>query len=164
MSGPVTGPRPAERRDVDACIELLDQLNANGEAADPRFRLRDHRRALLRAYVLDAWFGQFLPFPACWLAEREGVPVGLVSGKPLPTHPVLDHPPSARIENLWVHVDHRRQGIARDLVQTFQEAARRAGYPRIEVYTLARDHRALAFWRAVGFEDLMVSLTHAGDS
>ena len=166
-SRPVTDPDPApsltlrvaNRSDLDAILDLLGRLNASGTAADDRYRLRDHSRALLRAHILDAWFGRFLPFPPCWVAEAADGLTGLITGEPLQVHPVLDQPPTARIDNLWVEPVHRRQGIARRLVQTFRDSAHSAGYPRIEVSTLARDGDALAFWREMGFADLRVILS-----
>ena len=165
-------PRPAERSDLEGILDLLGRLNANGSAADARYRLRGHSRALLRAQILDTWFGRFLPFPACWVLGGDGAGeageageaggaslAGLISGEPMQVHPVLDQPPTARIDNLWIEPDHRRKGLARALVATFRGAAHEAGYPRIEVSTLARDAQALAFWREMGFEDLRVVLS-----
>ncbi len=151
--------RPAVRADVDAILPLLLQLADNGFTVDARYRLRGHRRALLRAHVLESWFGRFLPFPPCWVAEQAGIIVGMVSGEPLQVHPVLDQPPTAGISDLWVEPGFRRRGVGRELVDTFREAASRAGYPRVELTTLARDGQALAFWRAMGFEDLRVTLS-----
>ncbi len=152
-------PRQAERSDLEGILDSLGTLNANGTAADERYRLRSHSRALLRAHVLDTWFGRFLPSPACWVLEAPEGLVGLISGEPVQLHPVLDQPPTARIDNLWIDPGYRRQGLARTLVSTFREAANEAGYPRIEVSTLARDAMALAFWREVGFEDLRIVLS-----
>jgi len=152
--------RPAVRADVDAILPLLIELADNGFRVDVRYRLRDHRRALLRAHVLESWFGRFMPFPPCWVAEEDGgAIVGMLSGEPLQVHPVLDQPPTATITDLWVVPGHRRRGIARQLVQTFRAAATKAGYPRVELSTLARDARALAFWHAMGFADLRVTLS-----
>ena len=150
--------REATRRDVEGLLELLDRLNANGRAVDPRFRVRQDMRALQRDHLREAWFGRFLPFPACWVAEQEAGLHGFVSGLPQQAHPVLEAPPTARIENLWVDPEFRRQGIATALVQRFRAAAANAGYARCEVSTLARDDQALAFWRAQGFSDLRVAL------
>ncbi|MEO0600261.1 MAG: GNAT family N-acetyltransferase [Myxococcota bacterium] len=151
--------RPAARTDVDAILPLLMELADNGFRVDVRYRLRDHRRALLRAHVLESWFGRFLPFPPCWVAEHDGQIVGMVSGEPLVVHAVMDQPPTAAITDLWVQPPFRRRGIARQLVETFREAATKAGYLRVELSTLARDEQALAFWRAMGFVDLRVTLS-----
>lgn len=150
--------RPAERTDLDSVLPLLSELAENGHRVDVRYRLRGHRRALLRAHVLEHWFGRFLPFPPCWVAQHEDRVVGLVSGEPMQMHSVLDQPPTANITDLWVEPEFRRQGLARQLVDAFRQSAREAGYLRIEVSTLARDDQALAFWRSMGFADLRVAL------
>ena len=138
---------------------MLVALNAQGESVDPRYRMLEHRRALLRGYALDAWFGRFNPFPACWVAMREGEVVGMVSGEPLVVLPMFDQPPTARIDAIWVEPAHRRTGVARAMVARFREAATAGGYPRLQVTTLAKDARAIAFWRALGLDDLQVVLS-----
>lgn len=154
--------RAARRSDSGGLLEALMRLNETGTAADPRFRLRPDGRASLRAHLDEVWFGRFRPFPAAFVAEEDGALVGFVSGEPLPDHPLLDQPPSARIENLWVEPQARRRGLARALVAAFREAAAGAGLHRIEVQTLVRDARAVAFWRSVGFDDLRVLLVAEG--
>ena len=146
---------PAVRTDVDAILPLLLELAENGFQVDVRYRLRGHRGPCFGAHVLRIVVRPVPPFPPCWVAEREGAVVGMVSGEPLQVHAVLEQPPTARISDLWVEPAFRRQGVARQLVQTFREAAVEAGYLRLEVSTLARDARALAFWRSMGFEDLL---------
>ena len=111
-----------------------------------------------RALINDQWLGRFLPFPACFVAELDGRLIGYVQGDISGPHPILDEPPKARIGNLWVEPEHRRKGIARDLVNTYVSAANAAGFPWVEVGTLTKDARAVAFWRALGFGDWRVSL------
>ena len=151
--------RPAVRSDVDEILPLLIELADNGFRVDARYRLRGHRRALLRTHIRESWFGRLLPFPPCWVAEHEGAIVGVLSGEPLQVHEVLDQPPTAAVTDLWVVAGHRRQGIARQLVDRFRAAATNAGYGRVELSTLVRDEEALAFWRAVGFVDLRITLS-----
>jgi GNAT superfamily N-acetyltransferase len=151
--------RPAVRSDLDWLVGALVRLNAAGAEADPRYRPRAGQAALLRAHVDEVWFGRFHSFPPCLVAEVNGAPVGFVDGAGQPPHPILEHAPTASISDLWVEPDHRRHGHGRALAIAFRDAARAAGCSRIEVRTLARDARALAFWRALGFSDLSVSLT-----
>ncbi|MEN0061908.1 MAG: GNAT family N-acetyltransferase [Myxococcota bacterium] len=155
--------RPAVRADLDAVLPLLLQLADNGHHVDIRYRLRGHRRALLRAHVLESWFGRFMPFPSCWVAEKDDTIVGMVSGEPLQMHAVLDQPPTVVITDLWIEPGFRRRGLARSLVDRFCRTAEEAGYPRVEVSTLARDAQALAFWRAMGFADLRIALSREAE-
>jgi GNAT superfamily N-acetyltransferase len=153
--------REAVRADLVALVDAIVALNENGTAADPRYRLHEDGPARLREHLLHAWFGRFLPFPACLVAESEGRIVGLVSGELAPDPGILANPPTARIDNLWVEPDHRRTGIARRLVEAWCARAVRAGYPRTTVGTLVRDARAVAFWEAMGFEALTVTLARS---
>lgn len=150
--------REAVRSDLEALLDGLARLDATGEAADPRYRLRPDWRAVQRERLADLWFGRFLPFPACLVDERDGGLAGFVGGAPRADHPILDEPPTAKIEVMWVEEPHRRLGIGRALVAAWLERAAAAGYGRIEVSTLARDARAVAFWRGVGFDDLRLVL------
>ena len=151
--------RPAERRDLDRCVHMLQALHAHGESLEPHFRLHRDLNGL-RTWIREAWFGRFLPFPAAWLAVDDREPVGLISGGPVAVHAAFDQAPTARIDNLWVAPPGRGRGVGRRLVATFREAAHTAGYPRIEVSTLAQDSAARGFWNAVGFRDLRVTLVH----
>lgn len=140
--------RPATRSDTTALVACWEQLMADGARVDPALTPPLDGAQRFRARILDLWFGSFLPFPAAWVAEREGQVIGLISGLPHPTHALRVHAPTARIEDLWVHPEHRRQGIATQLLAAFEAAARDAGYPRVEVGTLAADERAVAFWKS----------------
>jgi GNAT superfamily N-acetyltransferase len=150
--------RAAARADLDRVVDAVVRLAENGAAADPRYVLADDTRARLRSLFAEQWFGAFLPFPACLVDEREGRLVGLVSAEIAPPHPILPTAPGIRIDNLWVEPDHRRQGVGRALVAEMRRRADAAGYARHGVSTLARDERAVAFWRSVGFDPFTVTL------
>lgn len=150
--------RPLERGDLDRLLVLLGELNATGNASDPRYVLADDWREQMRALMLDQWFGRFHPFPIGFAAVVDGVVVGYVQGDVVQSVPVLERPPTVRIGNLWVEPGHRRKGIASELVRTYCAAARSKGFPWIEVGTLTKDPRATGFWKAAGFDDWRVIL------
>ena len=150
--------RPAARSDLTWLVAALGRLNAAGAEADPRYVPRSDIAARLRNEIDEGWFGRFHRFPPCLVAEEDGALVGLVAGGGRPPHPILDEPPMVTISDLWVEPAHRRRGHARALVAAFLEHARAAGCVRIEVSTLARDARAVAFWHALGFTDLRLVL------
>jgi GNAT superfamily N-acetyltransferase len=150
--------RPARRADHAALLDLWEDLQANGFAADPRYRPTPQARREMTAYTRDAWFDE-RPFPRVLVAEADGTLTGFVHGFPRIAVPVVDLSPTARIGDLHVHPDHRRRGIGRALVEAFAARALEAGFPRLEVGTLTADARAVAFWRAMGFDDWQVTLT-----
>lgn len=96
--------------------------------------------------------------PAPAPLPEAGPLVAFLGGAPASVSRVFDRPPTARIETLYVAPSHRRRGLGRRLVELFVETAHAAGYPEIEVGTLVRDERAVAFWRAAGFDPMRVVL------
>ena len=150
--------RPMVRGDLAVVLDMIAALNATGSAADPRYALADDWRQGMRALILDRWFGTFHPFPPCMVAEVDGAVVGMVQGDIGRPPLIVERPPSVCIGNMWVEPEHRRQGIATALVRAYSAAARQAGFPWVEVHTLARDERAVGFWKAMGFGDWRVIL------
>jgi len=148
-----------KRRDIDAVMVAWEVLTRGGTLSDPRFVIGDP--AAMR-WQMEGWFEKFFPFPPSLLAEVDGEVVGWISGGPSKGSPMLIAPKTAKIGNLWVDPEHRRQGIAAELVRTWTERATAAGYPRIEVGTLALDERAVAFWKSQGFGDWRVTF-HRGE-
>ena len=53
---------------------------------------------------------------------------------------------------LAVAPDHRRQGVARRLVEQGESLLIAAGARRLSVFAVASDPRAVPFWQAVGYE------------
>lgn len=154
--------RAAERRDLRWLLDAVVRLNRNGTEADPRFRLAPSAERALAEHLEHAWFGRFLPFPAVLIVEIGDAPAGFVSGGIVVDPGILEAPPSAIVDNLWVEPEHRRAGVARALVAAFRERALRAGFPGLRVSTLFLDERARAFWRAVGLTEMYVVLADPG--
>ncbi|MCA9494248.1 MAG: GNAT family N-acetyltransferase [Myxococcales bacterium] len=154
--------RAAERSDLRDIVPLLEELDREGTRSDPRYRVRPEATARMATTLGELWFDRFLPFPPCLIADVDGDVVGVVSALPAAAHPILADEPTARIQQLYVRPEHRRRGLARELVHQMRMRANQAGYPRVEVSTLAMDARALGFWRATGFCDLRIVLAHPG--
>ena len=57
-----------------------------------------------------------------------------------------------QLRDLYVAPDHRRQGVARALVDDVVADARAAGAARISLQTEVGNDRALALYRSAGFE------------
>ncbi|MCB9675757.1 MAG: GNAT family N-acetyltransferase [Alphaproteobacteria bacterium] len=150
------GIRPGRPSDTEALLDLWEALMDCGTAADPRFRRSSDARPHMRTYM-ESWFAP-QPFETVWIADDAGQPVGMVRGFPNLVVPVVDREPTMRIGDLYVRDSHRRQGIARRLVEALLASARGGGYPRTEVGTLTADTRAVAFWKSMGFTDWQVLL------
>lgn len=148
--------------DVPAALDLWDGLMANGLAYEPRWVRAPDARAVIEPWI-RSWT-RTTPFPHCLVWDdgaTTSVSLGikaLISGFPSTALPVLDRPPVARISDLYVAPELRRQGVGRALVEAFVAGARAGGHPQIEVGTLTADTRAVAFWKAMGFGDWQVTL------
>ncbi len=156
-------PRIAVPSDLNALLDAWEQLVDAGTSAEPRFVRAPDAREPMRVWVQHSWL-RHLPFPRCWVVDGPGYLHAFIAGFPLEPLPVITLPPTARIGDLWVHPDQRRSGVGTALVQAFFEGARAAGYPTLEVGTLANDARATSFWRAQGFSDWQVTFRRDGKS
>jgi GNAT superfamily N-acetyltransferase len=149
--------RPLEIGELDAALDLWELLMAEGESADPRYVPAPDARAVVGAYARGVWTRR-TPFPAMWVAADEAGLQGYLGMVPQDSLPVLGRAPTARITDLYVRPAARRRGLGRELVEAGVQAAVAAGFPNVEVGTLAQSARAVAFWRAAGFADWRVTL------
>jgi ribosomal protein S18 acetylase RimI-like enzyme len=154
-------PRPALPGDALALYEGWERLADDGQRADPAFQRSEGARQLMLPRIRDLWM-RTSPFPHCLVVDgAEGIG-GYIAGMVIIPLGIIDQPPTARITDLWVRPERRRAGVGRSLVAEFVRAAVLAGYPLVEVGTLTRDERAVAFWRAMGFGDWQVTLRRYG--
>lgn len=90
------------------------------------------------------------------VALQDGAIVGFASVR---LHPYLgEDQPYAELSELFVQEAHRRQGIARALVQVLEQRARRAGATAWTVLTGEDNPAALAFYQSLGFRPFAVAL------
>ena len=69
--------------------------------------------------------------------------------------PILEETERAEITDVGVRPTHRRQGIARQLVAAAFDWIRDRGVERVELQVANGNVEGQAFWRALGFSDLM---------
>jgi GNAT superfamily N-acetyltransferase len=135
---------------------------ANGSSVEPRWTVASTADAWMSGWARDVFLAK-TPFPHGHVYEDDDGVAGFVSGFPDAGSPVLDEPKGLRIGDVFVAERARRQGVGRRLVEQQIAVAKAAGYRNIIVETLTRDVRAVAFWRAMGFDDMRVQLRRAED-
>ncbi len=133
---------------------LWRELSDAGRSADSRYRVRQDADHVM-AEAIERWCTDEQP---AWVADIDGDLVGFIVARRSPPHAVLEAPPTFVITDAHVSEPFRRRGIASALFDAAQRYAASCGATVIEVGTLARDERAIAFWRSQGFGEWRVTL------
>jgi N-acetylglutamate synthase-like GNAT family acetyltransferase len=132
--------------------DVNDLVRVNGEVFEPEYALSPSFAGDMALQLAElrrsGWPGEREGF---WIAELEGQVVGGVTlrdqGNGL-----------ARLGHLALQPEARRTGTGRQLVASVLEAARAAGYERIELMTFSALTDARELYRRTGFE--MTSTEH----
>lgn len=149
--------RPASAGDIEPLLDMWCDLNGEGAVADARYRLRPDIRSRGRTMIEQRWLNQ--QPPRVLVASDESGLVGFIAVKVADEHPMLDRPVTLTITDAYVRTERRREGVGRALFGEAQAQAIGVGATTLELGTLAMDDRAVAFWRALGFEPWRVTLT-----
>ncbi len=144
--------------DGPGLLDLWLGLNADGQTADPRYQLRPDAEAYARRFIEEHWLGQEADRPT-WVATEGADLIGFIATRAAEEHPVLVSVPTLVITDMYVAPAHRRRGVGRALYGAASVYAAARSCRSLEVGTLALDERAVAFWRAVGFDDWRVTLS-----
>ena len=146
--------RRAGPRDAEAVTRLWMALGAHQVPFDPAFALRRDERAWDAArQVVDRLLAD--ADSAVFVAECEGRVGALCIVRSARAPAVAAEEVRAEISDLFVEPDRRRAGIGRALVEQALAWARERRIPRITLRVAAANAEGQAFWRALGFEDLM---------
>jgi ribosomal protein S18 acetylase RimI-like enzyme len=144
--------READPRDLDRVAALWTAITAHHEALDPLWRMResagDELRALLDALSRD-------PDARILVYDRAGDLPGMCIVRIDRSPPILEEVERAEITDLGVREDERRSGIGRELVAAALEWVEDCSVERVEVQVASGNREGQAFWRALGFGDLM---------
>jgi ribosomal protein S18 acetylase RimI-like enzyme len=139
-------------RDLDRVAALWTALSAHHAALDPLFRLRPGADSeihdLLAAQLRD-------PDAAVFVCESGGDLEGFCSVQIDRAPPIYREQERVEITDLGVREAARRRGIGSALVAAAYEWIAGRGVERVEVRVAARNTEGQAFWRALGFDDLM---------
>jgi GNAT superfamily N-acetyltransferase len=151
--------RAAEADDLDAILELIEEL----EAAQEPWRVFPRRST-----VLDEIRTRYAEAIAAdgpdrlWVALVDGVVVGTAFAHALVPSAVSDEE-AVELGGVFVRPEHRGQGIARALTAESARFARARGARRITIKVFAQNRDALVAWERLGFEPRMLQMTIAAD-
>ncbi len=144
--------RRARAGDLDRVAELWALIAVHHEPLDPLFRMRpgaaEELRRMLAAILRD-------PDAAIFVHDEEGDLPGMCIARFDRSPPILDESERAEITDLGVREADRRRGIGRALVETALAWVAERGVERVEVRVASDNREGQAFWRALGFGDLM---------
>jgi ribosomal protein S18 acetylase RimI-like enzyme len=140
--------RPAEKRDVPAMAELIEEIERFYGATDTDIQPLEERRT----QVEEALFGS-PPLASALLVEDEtGDIVGLAAYSFL--WPAAGSSHSLFLKELYVRGTLRRQGIGARLMDELRAiAAARPGCSRVEWMTDSDNPGARAFYKSLGFAE-----------
>mgnify|MGYP000458395758 FL=1 len=147
--------RPAVHEDLGRVAELLLALQDHLEASNPHlWRMDDEARANLKGGTAGR-LSQ--PDSTVLVAEHEadGV-VGVILGRVV-TNKRYDPPRAGMIDQAVVRVDHRRQGVATQLVAAMCDFFAREGVADLSLRYVAGNEEATRFWAALGFTPRIVT-------
>ena len=146
--------RIAQLREIDRIAALWALITEHHAGLDPLFRMRrgpvaeGELRELLRALHRD-------PDAEILVYDRNGTPEGLCIVRIDRAPPILEETERAEITDVGVRPALRRQGVGRLLVEEAQAWVRDRGVERIEIQVATGNPEGQAFWRAIGYADLM---------
>jgi len=144
--------RLARGADLSRLTELWIEIATHHTSLDPLFTLRPGARPEV-ARLLAALFRD--PDAAIFVWEGPGGVLGFCTVRIDRAPPILRETRRAEITDLGVGAAARREGIGRELVAAASAWARNRGVARLEVRVAARNREGQAFWRSLGFDDLM---------
>jgi len=154
--------RVARMQEMDRVAALWALITEHHAGLDPLFRMRPgpiaagELRELLRALQRDP-DAEILVFDAQTEtgSGESGTLEGLCIVRIDRAPPILEETERAEITDLGVRPALRRQGIARQLVEEAMAWVRDHGVLRVEIQVASGNREGQAFWRAMGYTDLM---------
>lgn len=141
--------RPVEPRDEVAIARLWQALSDHHVRLDPRLPVPVKGAA--ERYAARLVERRDDPTSRAYVAEVNGEVVGYALGAVIDLHPDLFRPvESGYIADIYVDVDHRRQGVARALVEALHGWFVSRGAAHIEWQVAAANSAGIRFWEAIG--------------
>jgi ribosomal protein S18 acetylase RimI-like enzyme len=144
--------REATSRDLARVAALWTGITRHHTHLDPVFAMRSdgdgELAELIRAIARD-------PDAAIFVYDDDGDLPGMCIVRVDRSPPIMVEVERAEITDVGVRPDARRRGIARALVEAALGWVRASGVHRVEIQVASGNAEGQAFWRALGFTDLM---------
>ncbi len=144
--------RRAGADDLAGLVELWIEVTAHHAALDPLFTLRPNSRPvierLIRSQLRDS-------DAAIFVVDSLDSLAGFCCVRVDRAPPILEETRRAEITDLGVRVALRRRGFGRALAAAALDWTAERGVDRVEVRVASRNAEGQAFWRELGFDDLM---------
>ncbi len=153
--------RLARMQEIDRVAALWALITEHHAGLDPLFRMRrghvaeGELRELLRGLARDPDAAILVYDGSCGTAAEAAQIDGIVIVRIDHAPPILEETERAEITDLGVRPAHRRKGIARQLAGEAMDWARDRGVERVEIQVASGNVEGQAFWRALGYTDLM---------
>lgn len=155
------GVRVARMQEIDRVAAMWALITEHHADLDPMFRMRrgpaaeGELRELLRSLARD-------PDALILVSDvpaDAGLGAGSLGGLCIVrvdyAPPILEETERGEITDLGVRPDLRRRGVARRLVEEAMAWLRDRGVQRVEIQVASGNREGQAFWRALGYTDLM---------
>lgn len=144
--------RLARAADLPRLTELWIEIAVHHSSLDPLFTLRSGAEPEVQR-LISALVGD--PDAAIFVWEVPDDLLGFCAVRIDRAPPILEEMRRAEITDLGVSAEARREGIGRELVAAALAWVEDRGVARVEVRVAARNREGQAFWRSLGFDDLM---------
>lgn len=150
-------------QEIEGVAALWTMITEHHAGLDPLFRMRQgsvargELRELLRAMARDP-DAQILVWDDAPDESDASELVGLCIVRVDRAPPILEETERAEITDVGVRPDARRRGVASRLVEEAIGWVRDRGVERVELQVATGNREGQAFWRSLGFGDLMTVL------
>ncbi len=131
--------RPATPDDVICLVEFIRSLAKRVGRGD--------ELAVTEIALSEALFGP-RPSAESIVAVLDTTPVGFILFSR--NFASFGGHPGFFIEDIFVHEDHRREGIGRSMMKAIARLAQESGCRRIDWFVAESNQEGIAFWRSVG--------------
>jgi ribosomal protein S18 acetylase RimI-like enzyme len=147
--------RQATLKDMEAVLDLWQEMMGYHARLDPRFRPAADGRELFRE-VLQEWMVD----ETCRIlvAEDDGQVVGYIIGRLAENPAVFKQRYLGHVSDICVAPDRRRTGVGRKLFGFLRKWFRGKGLTVAQLNVAALNPVSQAFWREMGFQDYMQRL------